>query len=376
MRVALMTGAVGWRGSGASFAKVAGGLNRRGHTALLITAAPRLTASFQAEGLPVTQLPARNTGPREIWALHRTLRRLRAEVIMVDTRRDLRLAAYAAWLQGAKVVYRYNHNSRRARGDLGDRLYARRVALLVFQSRFIRDDALRQLPWLAAKPAVQIPNGYDTRRFAPDVAAGRAFRGSYGIADDAFVVMTPGKLARGKGHEVSFAALAELVRQGRRPTQVVLGDGIRDVELRELAHRLGLPTVFTGFLTPEQVAAALNAADLVAHPSPLEIFPNAVGEAMACGRAVVAVDGGGTRELVGSGTGAGGAGVLVPPGSASDMARVLAELWDDPARRSALGEAARRRIKDEFPLRRMIDRYEAAFAELTQRRSRARAPTG
>jgi glycosyltransferase involved in cell wall biosynthesis len=360
MRVALMTGASGWRGSAASYAKIARGLLERGHESLLLTGAPRLTARFVEEGLPVTQLPARNTGPREVWALIQALRRLNAQAIIVDTPRDLRLAGYATLPLGTRVVYRYNLNYRPARGHLADRMYARRISLLVFQSRFIREDAYRQSPWLRRIPEVQIPNGYDTDRYRPDRNSGLSFRAGRGIDPDRFVVVTPGKLARNKGHDVAFRALATAVaREGLPITYVVLGDGVREAELRSLAERLGLPTIFTGLLSPVEVAAALNAADLVVHPSPQEIFPNAVGEAMSCARPIIATDAGGTGELVGRD---GSAGVLVPSGDSEALAKAVTALAHDPERRRALGNAGRRRIEVEFPLRRMIDGYETALA--------------
>jgi glycosyltransferase involved in cell wall biosynthesis len=79
---------------------------------------------------------------------------------------------------------------------------------------------------------------------------------------------------------------------------------------------------------------------------------------MACGRAVVAADAGGTGELLGRD---GETGVLVPAGDAAAMAAAGHDLLDDPERRGRVGDAARRRIEAEFPLSRMIDRYEAAL---------------
>jgi glycosyltransferase involved in cell wall biosynthesis len=362
-----MTSAIGWRGSAASYAKIGRGLLDRGHEALLLTAAERVTTRFIEEGLPVTQLSARNTGPREVWALHRTLRRLRAQAIVVDTPRDLRLAGYATLPLATKVVYRYNLNYRPARGHLADRMYDRRISLLVFQSAFIRDDAYRQAPWLRRVAFQQIPTGYDTERYRPDPEAGRAFRAARGIPPDALAVLTPGKLARNKGHDVAFHALASLAAAGGPPvTYVVLGDGIREGELRALAARLAVPTIFTGLLHPSEVTAALNAADLVVHPSAQEIFPNAVGEAMACARPVIAADAGGTRELVGRD---GAAGILVPAGEPDALSAAMSGLLRDAGCRAALGAAARQRIETEFPLARMVDGYETAHDQLVQRRA-------
>src|SRR5215208_1831152 len=147
MRVALLTSASGWRGSGASYAKLAGGLVARGHVARLVTASSRLTARFELEGLRVSEIPGRNTGPRGVRALWRALRGVEAEVVVVDTPRDVRLAAYATLLHRAPIVYRYNLNYRRPRNHLADRFYLGRVAAFIYQSQFIQDDALKHAPW-------------------------------------------------------------------------------------------------------------------------------------------------------------------------------------------------------------------------------------
>lgn len=360
MHVALLTSANGWRGSGSSYAKLARGLSERGHVAHLITASARLTPRLQKMGLPVTEIPGRNTGPREVRALLRILRSIGADAVVVDTPRDVRLAAWATLLRQASIVYRYNLNYRRPRHDLMDRAYLRRVSACVYQSRWIRDDAARA-PWLRRIPHFLIPNGYDLERYAPRPADGLAFRQRYGIAADARVVLTSAKLTRNKGHEVAIEALGRLHAAGVGLVYLVCGDGGRETELRALARSTGLPAVFTGLLESDELIAALAAADVVVHPSLNEIFPNAVGEAMACGRPVIAADAGGTAELVGEGPG-----VLVPPGDPGALAAAVRELLDDPERRRRIGEAARRRIQAEFPLSKMIDRYEAALAAVIE----------
>jgi glycosyltransferase involved in cell wall biosynthesis len=361
MRIALLTSANGWRGSGSSYAKLARGLGERGHVAHLVTASARLTPRLRRMGLPVTELPGRNTGPREVWSLLRVLRRIRADAVLADTPRDVRLAAWATLVYQASVVYRYNLNYRPPRNHLMDRAYLRRVSACVYQSRWIRDDAARA-PWLSRIPHFLIPNGYDLERYAPRPEEGRAFRARYGIAADARVVLTSAKLTRNKGHEVAIAALGRLQASGTPLVYLICGDGVREAELRTLARSAQLPAVFTGLLESDELIAALAAADVVVHPSLNEIFPNAVGEAMACGRPVIAADAGGTAELVG----ADGAGVLVPPGDPDALAAAVRELLEDPERRRRLGAAARQRIAAEFPLARMIDRYEAALTAVIE----------
>lgn len=361
MRIALLTSANGWRGSGVSYAKLAHGLAERGHLAHIVTARPRLTSRLVEEGLDVTEIPGADTGPREVLALRRALVRLRAEAIVTDTPRDVRLAYYATLLHRARIVYRYNLNYRRPRTHLIDRIYLSRVAACVYQSRYIRDDALGHAAWMGRIPAYHVPNGYDTLRHVPSADAAAAFRAVYGIPAGSRVVMSAAKLTRNKGHDVAIAALGRIRRQGLDLLYVVCGDGHLEGELAAMARREGLPALFTGLLTSEDMVGAYNAADLVVHPSLQEIFPNAVGEAMSCGRAVVAADAGGTGELLGRD---GSAGVLVPASDAEALGDAVGALLADPARRLSLGEAARRRVETEFPVSRMIDGYERALREV------------
>ncbi len=85
-----------------------------------------------------------------------------------------------------------------------------------------------------------------------------------------------------------------------------------------------------------------------------------IREAMAMGRAVLATDCGGNRELVIDGE----VGLLVPPRDVEALAGALERLLADAALRQKLGAAARRRILDHFTTEQRIDRLEALYRRI------------
>jgi glycosyltransferase involved in cell wall biosynthesis len=90
-----------------------------------------------------------------------------------------------------------------------------------------------------------------------------------------------------------------------------------------------------------------------------EGFPNAVGEAMACGVPCVATDVGDNAAIIG------GCGSVAPPRDpqalAEAMSRLLALSSDE---RRALGSRARERIQKDYALAAMVRRYSEVYALL------------
>jgi glycosyltransferase involved in cell wall biosynthesis len=359
----LLTTAPGWRGSGVSFSKIAHGLTDRGHRVLVITRTPAVTAGFVAEGLTVTELELRNTGIPEVSRLRRVLARHHADAVMADTPRDLRLAVLAGLLTRRRVVYRYNMTYRKPSTDLGDRLYARRVAATVYLSQFIEQDA-RAAGARFGGTSHRIPNGFDTEIFAPDEHLAAAFRARFGLESSEPLALSAGKLVRGKRLDRGIDAVAQVKLNGRPPTYVLCGDGPEERELRNRAERAGVRLLVTGMIDQTALRGAYNAAEVVLHTG-RETFGNVVGEAMSCGRTVACVREGAAPEVIGAD---GETGVLVPPDDVGALASALTELLNNPERRRMIGSAARRRIQQIFPLQRMIAGYESMFGAIIPRR--------
>lgn len=113
----------------------------------------------------------------------------------------------------------------------------------------------------------------------------------------------------------------------------------------------------------------LRNADIVVIPSSYEGSPLVLLEAMALGRAVIASDIPGIREVVEPR----GAGVLVPPADAPALAAAIEALVDDRERRTELGRRAREVVSDQYRLSTMLDRTVDALDEVAGAKA---APTG
>jgi len=84
-------------------------------------------------------------------------------------------------------------------------------------------------------------------------------------------------------------------------------------------------------------------------------------EAMACAAPLISNPGSPIAASICDGAN----GVLVPFNDHHQLAEAMIALLRDPARRHALGQAARRTVEQQFNLRHTLPRYEALFEELT-----------
>ena len=111
----------------------------------------------------------------------------------------------------------------------------------------------------------------------------------------------------------------------------------REAAFRAMVRDLRLDdaVLLTGFLAPDELAYLYARCAMFVFPSLYEGFGLPVLEAMAAGCCVVARNCSATAEVLGD------AGVQVDTADASALAGAIAQLANDPARRAALGAAAR-----------------------------------
>jgi glycosyltransferase involved in cell wall biosynthesis len=376
MRVALLShiaSPVAPTGAERSLAVLAAGLANRGHeVSLAVPGRWALAEEVRARGIAIDLIPVRacwlvqyhkQPWPRQVarWLryvapdpgasrLADWLDRVDPEVVHVNCLPHLRGAAAAC--RGHRPVV-WHVREMLAPGPRR-RAFARRLAR----------DADRVVAvsgavagWLADEGLGDrldmVHNGVAVPTPLPD--RGRA-RSQLGLAPEDVVVLQLGQLVAHKGAADLLEAVWSARQRGAPVSALLAGDGPSDFR-RRLEARVaigpdGWGRVLRPVADPWQLLAA---ADLVAvttrWPDPL---PRSVLEAMASARPVIGFASGGVPEMVEDGV----TGRLVEAGDVTGLARAIAELAGDPARREAMGAAGARRAVDEFSVVRHVDRME------------------
>ena len=268
---------------------------------------------------------------------------------------------YAVVLHGAEVTVPGRLPGTRA--ALGRVL--RGAVHVVAAGRYPAAEAGRAVGAGAMPPVTVVPPGVDGERFRPltPESAGKA-RADLGLPQDAELVVGVSRLVPRKGMDTLVRAAA-LLAPGHPDLVVAVAGKGRDLDrLRRLAVDLGAPVRFLGRVPDELLPALYGCADVFAAPCrsrwrglEQEGFGIVFLEAAACGVPQVAGDSGGAAEAVADGR----TGVVVRrPSDASEVAAAIAGLIYDPARRRAMGQAARRRALEHFS----YDRLAATLSDV------------
>jgi glycosyltransferase involved in cell wall biosynthesis len=213
------------------------------------------------------------------------------------------------------------------------RYVVRRAATVVAVSDYLRRELEARIPGARGKTEV-IDSGVDLERFSlqpvrADTSATPAFLCVGGLTE--------------RKNVVRLADAFELVGEG---TLTFAGEGPFRTEL---AGRPGVTLL--GSVPQEEIPALLGASDVLCQPSLVEPFGQALLEAMACGRPVVATSVGGPPEFVTS-----DAGVLVEPTDISALAGAM-----HAAARLPCPNMAARATAEQHDVRTQAERIEAVL---------------
>jgi len=236
---------------------------------------------------------------------------------------------------------------------LVDRMTAGMVDRYTAVSEAVRQEAISSAG-IASEKIITIPNGIE----CPELSSTTGDPGVFKIA-------LLGRFHRQKGHAVLLHALKLLAGQEPPVRACLFGEGPDEAALKQMAADLGIVdrVCFMGvFDNPVEAMAGMDAIVL---PSLWEGMPNAVLEAMAAGKPVVASRIAGMDELVQAGV----TGLLCAPGNAGELAAALLGLARDRQRARAMGEAGRRLAREKFSIDATVAATVGLYDELLRAKS-------
>lgn len=325
-----------------------------------------LNANLRAAGVHVIPMPLATLAqclrslPRLAWTIHR----LSPDLVHTHGQ----FAAFFGNLatravRGKRVVYTAHFPSfitdwdigRKVRNYVAERVSCLCTDMLVCVSNIDRQEYIRRR-LMAPCQAVTIYNGIALEQFGATVDKA-ALRSTLGLAETVPLVGFFGRLADQKGVEYLLRATPLIAAEHPNCHILIVGDGPERRHLEELADTLRSRDRILFLGMRHDVASLMAITDVVVVPSLYEPFGAVAAEAMASGRAVVASDVEGLREVVADGV----TGVLVPSQNIETLAQVVNDLLTNPGYAASLGHAARQRAVALFGQERMYAEYERIY---------------
>jgi len=219
----------------------------------------------------------------------------------------------------------------------------------------------------AGERMVVIPNGIEMDVFKPNPRTRITVRTELGVDEGTILIGLVARFDPQKDHETFVTAAGILHKEFPSVRFLLCGPGIvrENKQLMQWLQSSGIAD--RGLVLGERndIARVMTALDIATSSSAYgEGFPNAVGEAMACGVPCVVTDVGDSGLLVGDPD------RVVPPRRPESLAAAWRKVLSmDKTVRAEVGQAARRWMEDQFDIVAITRRYEELYEQVAGMRS-------
>ncbi|MCZ7644763.1 MAG: glycosyltransferase family 4 protein [Planctomycetota bacterium] len=357
-----------WGGQSAVVVLLASELKKRGHEVLVAgLAGSELIRRAAAAGLRTFDELELRRGLR-LGSFYRDQVRLkklwaefRPDGILTNGSQDTWACALARRRCGLDAfLVRWRHNSFEIKAHAFNRwLYGKLIDHVAVSSSEIAP--LLTGPGLAgAEKITTFPPSTPLEPFLGARPSG-ALRAELGLEPGTPLVLSVGRLAPEKGHDTLVRAFRRVAAEIPAATLAIAGHGSQQEKLEALIAELGLGARVRLIGFRNDVPALYADADLaVLAPVAGESFGIALLEAYAAGKACVATDVGGVKDLVVNEV----TGFLVPVGDSEAIAEALVRCLKDAALRARLAEAGKARVLEKFTPGKLADVAERLFTAL------------
>jgi starch synthase (maltosyl-transferring) len=222
----------------------------------------------------------------------------------------------------------------------------------------------------SAKKLCVIPNGIELNDSPPLFQDSEQWEAEPAtLRDGRCMILCVGRLHHQKGYDWLLPQWKRWSDAFPNHDLVIAGDGPDRASLAAQARELQISerVIFLG--QRKDVSRLLAKCDMLLLPSRWEGMPNALLEAMAAGRPVVASHAEGVLEVLGEDL---AKAQTAPLGDADMWAAKVTRILEDREFAGELGRSNRTRVESEFQTTQMVERYAAMFEALLAERRHGR----
>jgi len=189
-----------------------------------------------------------------------------------------------------------------------------------------------------------VHSGVDTRLFRP---LDRQFcRNLFSLQANNEIILAVGRSHPNKGHDILVNSMIKVLAEHPNALLLIKGTGKMIEQLKTLVRHLGIERnvrIISESLTPEEMAALYNCADIFVVSSRVDLFPFAAIESISCGVPVATSFKRGLKtDIVDEGAG------FVLPSDPGEMGRSLSSLLSDKRLLAQRGKVGRNLALESF----------------------------
>jgi glycosyltransferase involved in cell wall biosynthesis len=230
------------------------------------------------------------------------------------------------------------------------KLLLNKAQAIVCSSDYVRHGLLARV----AEKSVTITPATDTQVFFPEASK-----------PERPTIVFVGGLGSGELHKGLYNALNSVVTLRKdipTLTLTVVGEGDMQDEYRAYAQKHGIldAVSFVGKATGDSMALQYRGAQVFALPTTNDSFPTVILEAMASGLPVVSTRVGSISTMVEDGV----TGFVVNPGDERAFTDALRNIFADPVRAHAMGQAGRERVCKSYSWDERVQAHHELFTQV------------
>lgn len=294
--------------------------------------------------------------------LARLFRRTHVDIVHTRNAEAFFYGFVAAKLAGTPAIIHSEHG--RTLPDKPHRMALQRGLLRHVSAAFAVSEQLKhELDIYLKLPPQRIEviyNGVEVRSVSNTER--QSARDLFRAAASDFVVGSVGRLVAVKNYKLLLHAVRGMLTR-RNVLLVLIGDGPERAALEAEAAHLGISHRMRWLGHREDAARLYAGMDVFVLPSYSEGLSNTLLEAMSASLAVVASDVGGNREIVRDGRD----GLLFKSNDEFGLRGLLDGLANNPEVRRGLGRNGSERVRHDFSVTAMINRYEGIYERVLSR---------